>query len=484
MRVFLVSPPSLSLPSALRLSPPLGLAYVASYLEAHGHEVEVLDAALSGLNRREERGGLVRVGLTPREVRRRAEAWGAEAVGVSCVSSTLAGEVEALVRELGETGARVVVGGVHASLKPEEVVAWGADFAVVGEGEETMRELAEVLERGGSPGRVRGIAWRRGKKIIRNPPRPLIRDLDSLPFPAWHLFPLQEYSRVKGHAAAVRGRAAPVLTSRGCPNRCLFCSVPLVWGCWRARSPANVVEEIEWLVERWGTEEVHFEDDNLSLDRERMRGICREMVRRGVEVCWATPNGIDVRTLTADLLEEMRRAGCYFLSFGLEHGDPLFRERMGKLFSPSHVRRVVRKARELGIWTHAFFMVGWPWETRESLERTLKFAEEVGVDFATFSFPVPFPGTPLERLWEELGLEKPNLTLSPLFFPQVDLESLKAGELRSWLERASLRFQVRVLLRWLRSPGELLGRLRSAEDLRFLSRLAGHFGKEVMRRYG
>lgn len=321
--------------------------------------------------------------------------------------------------------------------------------------------------------------------MVRNPPRPPLRDLDSLPFPAWHLFPMEGYFRVKGHAAAVRGRVAPLLTSRGCPNRCIFCSVPLVWGgCWRARSPENVVEEIEWLVEGWGVEEVHFEDDNLSLDRERMRGICREMVRRGVEVDWATPNGIDVRTLTEDLLEEMRRAGCYFLSFGLEHGDPLFRERMGKLYSPSHVRKIVKRAKELGIWTHAFFMVGWPWETGESLERTLRFAEEVGVDFATFFAVVPFPGTPLEGLWEELGLEKPELALSPFFRPQVDLEGLGKEELGKWLERASLRFQLRVLLRWSRHPGELLARLGSAEDLRFFLRLARHFSGEVARRYG
>ncbi|TDA31763.1 MAG: hypothetical protein DSO03_04235 [Hadesarchaea archaeon] len=308
--------------------------------------------------------------------------------------------------------------------------------------------------------------------------------MDLLPFPAWHLFPLDEYFEVKGHAAATRGRVAPVLTSRGCVNRCIFCSVPLVWGCWRARSPANVVEEIEWLVEKWGVEEVHFEDDNLSLDRERMKGICREMVRRRVEVDWATPNGIDVRTLTADLLEEMRKAGCYWLSFGLEHGDPLFRERMGKSFQPSHVKRIVKRAKELGIWTHAFFMVGWPWETKESLERTLRFAEEVGVDFATFFVVVPFPGTPLERLWEELGLDKPDLALHSQFHPQVDLETLRAEELGRWLEKASLRFQTRRLLHWFRSPGELLSRFKSVEEVRFFLRLVRHFAEEVVGRYG
>ncbi|MEM2978445.1 MAG: radical SAM protein [Candidatus Hadarchaeales archaeon] len=484
MKVFLVNPPSLSLPTALRISPPLGLAYVASYLEAHGHEVVVLDATLSARRGKREEGGLVRVGMTPGEIRRKVEAWGAEVVGVSCVSSTLRGEVATLVREVRKTGAKVVVGGVHASLRPEEVVTDGADFAVVGEGEETMLELVETLEREGSPHRVKGVVWKKGGKVVRNPPRPPLRELDSLPFPAWHLFPMEEYFRVKGHAAAVRGRVAPVLTSRGCVNHCIFCSVPLVWGCWRARSPANVVEEIEWLVERWGVEEVHFEDDNLSLDQERMRGICREMVRRKVEVDWATPNGIDVRTLTTDLLEEMRRSGCYCLSFGLEHGDPLFRERMGKLLQPSHVRRIVKKAKELGIWTHAFFMVGWPWETKESLERTLRFAEEVGVDFATFFAVVPFPGTPLERVWEKRGLDKPDLSFHPQFQPQVDLETLRAEELGRWLEKASLRFQTRVFFRWLRSPSELLARLRSAEDVQFFFRLVRHFAGEVVRRYG
>ncbi|MEM1981974.1 MAG: radical SAM protein [Candidatus Hadarchaeales archaeon] len=484
MRVFLINPPSLFLPGAFRVSPPLGLAYVASYLEAHGHEVEVLDATLSGWNRRKEQGGLVRVGLTPQEIRKKMEAWGAEVVGISCVSSTLAEEVAVLAKELRKTGVKVVVGGVHASLKPEEMIAKGADFAVVGEGEATMLELAETLERGGSLHRVRGIVWKEGEKVVKNPSRPLLQNLDSLPFPAWHLFPMEGYFEVKGHAASVRGKVTPVLSSRGCVHHCIFCSIPLVWGCWRARSPANVVEEIEWLVEKWGIEEIHFEDDNLSLDRERMRKICREMVKRKTEVEWATPNGIDVRTLTIDLLEEMKKAGCYFLSFGLEHGDPLFRERMGKSFSPSHVRRIVKKAKELGIWTHAFFMVGWPWETKESLEKTLKFAEEMEVDFATFFVVVPLPRTPLEKLWEELGLEKPDLTFHPQFRPQVDLETLRAEELGRWLKRASLRFQANRFLRWLRSPNELFKKLKSAKDLIFFFRLSRHFAGEVMRRYG
>jgi magnesium-protoporphyrin IX monomethyl ester (oxidative) cyclase len=244
-----------------------------------------------------------------------------------------------------------------------------------------------------------------------------------------------------------------------------------------------VVDEVEELVEGWGVDEVHFEDDNLTLDRERMRGICREMVRRGVEVDWATPNGVEVGTLTEDLLEEMRRSGCYSLSFGLEHGDPLSRRRIGKDFSPSHVRRIVRRAKELGIWTHAFFIVGWPWETEESLERTLRFAEEVGVDFATFFVAVPFPGTPLERLWEELGLEKPDLPLRPQFRPVVDLETLKAEELGRWLKRSHRRFHARRLLRLL-SSRELSWRLRSLPDLLFLLRLIRHFREELLGRYG
>ena len=484
MRVLLVNPPLLFPPSEpVRASLPLGLAYVASFLEAHGHEVEVLDALGSGWRRRERvEGGLVRVGVGEEEMRRRME--GFEIVGVGCSFSPLVGETLRVVGMAREAGAKVVVGRLHASLRPEEVVEGGADFVVVGEGEETMLELVEAVEKGGSPARVRGLVFKRGGKTVGTPPRPLLRDLDALPFPARHLFPLEEYFRIRSHAAATRGRRVTgVVTSRGCPRRCIFCSVQAMWGGWRARSPANVVDEVEELVEGWGVDEVHFEDDNLTLDRERMRGICREMVRRGVEVDWATPNGVEVGTLTEDLLEEMRRSGCYSLSFGLEHGDPLFRRRIGKDFSPSHVRRIVRRAKELGIWTHAFFIVGWPWETEESLERTLRFAEEVGVDFATFFVAVPFPGTPLERLWEELGLEKPDLPFRPQFRPVVDLETLKAEELGRWLKRSHRRFHARRLLRAL-SSRELSWRLRSLPDLLFLLRLIRHFREELLGRYG
>jgi len=485
MRVLLVNPPSLFLPSEpVRASLPLGLAYVASFLEAHGHEVEVLDALGSGLKHREKaEGGLIRVGMGEGEMRRRMEEF--ELVGVGCSFSPLVGETLRVVRLAKEAGARVVVGGLHASLRPEEVIKGGADFVVVGEGEKTMLELVETLEGRGSLARVRGLVFRRGGGLVRNPPRPPLRNLDALPFPARHLFPLEEYFRVRSHAAATRGRRVTgMVTSRGCPHRCLFCSVWVMWRGWRARSPANVVDEVEELVKRWGVDEVHFEDDNLTLDPDRIRGICREMARRGLRVDWATPNGVEVGTLTEELLEEMRRSGCYSLSFGLEHGDPLFRRRIGKNYSPSHVRRIVRRAKELGIWTHAFFIVGWPWETEESLERTLRFAEEVGVDFATFFVAVPFPGTPLERLWEELGLEKPDLPLHPQFRPVVDLETLKAEELGRWLRRSHRRFHARRILRTLSSPRELFWRLRSLPDLLFLLRLIRHFREELLGRYG
>jgi magnesium-protoporphyrin IX monomethyl ester (oxidative) cyclase len=482
MKVLLVNPPSLFPSSEVpRASLPLGLAYIASSLETRGHEVEVLDAFVSGWKNRRRMGEVVRVGMGEEEIRSRME--GFELVGVSCSFSSSASEALKTARLAREAGAKVVVGGVHASVRPEEVVEGGADFAVVGEGEETMLELVGKLERGESPSRVRGIVLRRGKRVVRNPPRPLLRNLDILPFPARHLFPMEEYFRVEGRAAASRGKATGMITSRGCPRRCFFCTIPVVWGCWRGRSPRNVVDEVEELVEEWGIEEVHFEDDNLTADGRRMRGICREMVRRKVGVSWAAPNGVEVGTLTSGLLEEMRRSGCYWLSFGLEHGDPLFRRRVGKFFSPSHARRVVRKAKELGIWTHAFFIVGWPWETKESLEKTFRFAEEVGLDSASFFAAIPLPGTPLERLWGKLGLETPDLVFHPHFRPMVDLETLKAEELGRWLKKAHRKFHIRRFLHWLESPRELLGRLGSVRDLLFFLRLARHFAGEMARRY-
>jgi len=430
---------------------PLGLGYLSAVLRQAGHEVVLLDPEAS------------RLGDDAIAVRLRS--FGPRLVGITCATPTFpAARRLAVVVRSAVPGAVVILGGVHATALPGAVLAQAPEIDLVGlgEGEETVVELAARLADGPLPpdvlAGIPGIAWRdRGEPKV-NAMRPWIRDLDALPFPARDLADFDDYVP---HAHNRRGRrATTAISSRGCPYPCVFCASHVVLGRgFRCHSPEYVVGEIEHLVRNHGVDQVIYNDDVFTTNRARDERICELILQRNLRVSWfcfARADGV-----TPDLLRLMKRAGCYSVGFGIESGDPGVLKAIRKNETVDQMRQAVGWANAAGLKTQCFFVFGNPGETPEAVERTIRFSIELSPALAFFNMMVPYPGTeafracfgeqgpPLDRVrWEDWVAVGPHAAVTVPGLPP--LERLVAD--------ANRRFYLR--------PGQVLRMLAHASNVR------------------
>ncbi|MGC8962258.1 MAG: B12-binding domain-containing radical SAM protein, partial [Candidatus Bathyarchaeia archaeon] len=272
------------------------------------------------------------------------------------------------------------------------------DFVVVGEGEYTTLDLLRTLAEGRTPEDVEGIAFRREGRVVETPRRAYITDLDSIPFPARHLLPMDKYKILGKNMTVIH-----LVSSRGCPFRCIFCSSSAMFGkLFRARSIANVIAEIEHSLKQYKTRNIEFIDDTFTFNRSRVLEFCDEVRRRGLDISWGCSSRID--TINKEMMEKMREAGCSIIFFGVESASQKTLNLIGKGVTVERAVKVINWAREAGIETLASFVIGFPWETIDDMKRTIRFAKKLKPDFVEFSVATPYPGTPLYELAKEKGL--------------------------------------------------------------------------------
>jgi len=493
LKVLLIYPP-LSLGSYERpiVVPPLGLAYIGAVLERANHKVEILDTIALNWRISIKIKDRIHLGQEWKDISNEIKRSKPDVVGISCpfsCQSENAHKVAELVK-IYDADVPVIMGGAHPSTLPEMVLQdQNVNYVVIGEGETTMLNFLERWSNGASMKDIDGFAYKESGEIVTNPKNKFIEDIDSLPLPARHLLPMSEYFNAKAaHGPELmRSPFTSMITSRGCPFNCVFCSIHNIWGHkWRARSPENVLLEIEHLIDTYNIREVHFEDDNLTLDKRRMEKICDMILDRGLDVKWTTPNGVAIWTLDKKLLQKMKKSGCYKLCFGIESGDAETLKFIGKPIDLTYARKVIQWANELGIWTHGFFVIGFPYESKISIDRTLKYAIESDLDFASFFIATPLPRTRLLEVVTKEGLiEKDpdwadqdvfNATLDTRFFTSKEINSLQKSLYVSFLRKRILnglqprKFAVR------------LRKIRSIEDLLFLSRLLDRFVQIIERK--
>ena len=412
MRVCLINPPRIQ-PKVWgkpNIVPPIGLAYVAAVLEKD-HDVCIIDAPTEGrLNLQEVDGTTYRVGLSNEEIAGRVERWSADVVVIEIPFSgwaKAAFEVASAVKDVDET-IITVLDGLHPSARPEDCLAnSNVDFVVIGEPENTVFELVDALEKDTVDFKdIRGIGFVKDGVPVFASPRTAIEDLDSLPFPARHLLPMDQYFEAVKETP-LRGQVSKpwtlVVTSRGCPYNCVFCTHHVVWGRkWRGRSPENVVDELEKVIFAYGVKQVDFLDDNMTLDRERMERICDLIVERGLHFEWFTPNGVRADTLDEKLLRKMKRAGCKKIRVAPESGvQSVVDEIIGKHLDLKSVEHAVALCKKVGIKVGCFFVIGLIGETKEDIKATINFAyklRQIGAESFVFSIATPVYGT---RLYEQ-----------------------------------------------------------------------------------
>jgi anaerobic magnesium-protoporphyrin IX monomethyl ester cyclase len=394
MKVLLINPfverMHRELAYAENFRPPLGLAYCAAVLEAAGHEVRILDALVLGM-----RGPAL-----ARELR----GFGPELVGLSVYSPTRyeAFRTAALVRATLGPRVPVVVGGPHVSVTAEDTLRHvpAIDFVVVGEGEETLLELVQRLEAGEDPLGVAGLVGRDGEDLVEGPPRGNVERLDELPRPARHLLPMRRYgTRMPSTDLA----CTTLLSSRGCPARCTFCTRDWFSRQTRMHSPDYMLAEIEEVSARWGLRGFIFQDDTFTLNKRRIFELCEELRRRDLGVRWLATTRVDC--LSRELMQAMKDAGCRVLTFGAESMNPETLRWLKKGFTVEQVRQAVAWAREVGLTVRCSYLVGIGEETEEDLRRSIREARalEVSKLKANVGLSV-YPGTPLHPMAVEAGV--------------------------------------------------------------------------------
>jgi radical SAM superfamily enzyme YgiQ (UPF0313 family) len=405
-RIALIRPPAVSSLHSYSVAvvPPLGLAYIAAALESAGHQVHVIDAlGEAPLERHPSAHPLLLAhGLTIAEVVARIPS-DVQGIGVSVMFSQQWPHVAALVRAIRTAfpGVPIFVGGEHATATWEYLLEEhpGVTLCALGEGEETAVDIAAWIAGRRSLEDIPGIAFRLDGRPYRTEARRRLRDIDAIPRPAWHLFPLDNYlSKGFGHGVN-RGRSIPMLATRGCPYRCTFCSSPDMWTTrYYARSPSSVVDEISDYVERYGISNVDFEDLTAFVDRKWILAFCAELERRQLHISYQLPSGTRSEALDSEVLAALWRSGCRNLTYAPESGSPTTLERIKKKVRPERVMESMRIAKNLGVNIKANLMIGFPEETRRDLFRTIRFglrAAWIGVDdIPLFPFS-PYPGSSL-----------------------------------------------------------------------------------------
>lgn len=419
--------------------PPLGLAYIAGSLERAGHNVKIIDAIAENLTRNEVEEKII--GFKPR------------VVGVTCMTPTIRGALEAC-RIAKECGAIVVIGGVHLEAYPRETLSYDfIDYGIIGEGEESVIELLDAIENSKSVDGIRGLVYKKNNEIELNLPR-IVEKIDEIPFPARHLLPMEKYNSIISLYPMTT-----MITMRGCPFRCGFCFKRETDKMIRVRNYMKVVDEMEYVVKQFKVKEIMFYDDTFTCNKSHVIDICNEILRRGLRVKWETPTRVDV--IDDNLLRLMKKAGCKRLRFGVESGDPGILKLMNKNIDIEMVKKAVRMTQMSGIEVFGYFIIGYANDTPETMQRTINLAKELNCDLVMFTVATPCPKTHLYYLalekkvvdcdyWREFTLGKINYRF-PYFVADAD----------NWVRKAYQSFYFRP-----RYIFKQLFKIRSWDDIK------------------
>ena len=457
-RILLLFPPIVEHSTSLKpCLPPLGISYLGAFLRKD-YEVALLDTFVEGfftevpLDRR-----FSRTGLRYEEIDERIARFRPDLLGITCLFSTHFPIIRELCRKAKrlDPGLVTATGGAHPTFLARECMAEAPelDFIALGEGEPAISALLKALETGADLAGVDGIAYRENGEVRVSDGHHYIQDLDALPFPAFALLPLPKYERIniQCNQTSRNKKNLPVITSRGCTARCTFCSSAQFWGRRnRPRSAENVLEEVASRVDRYGTREIQFLDDNITLQPDRAKAIFQGMIDRNLRLEWSTPNGVALWTLDEEMVRLMKASGCYELVLAIESGSQeVLSSIIRKPLLQRKVEEAVRVIKSCGIQTHSFFIVGFPGETKEQIRQTFSFPRKLDLDRAVFFIFTPQPGTELTETCRREGLIPPDFGFGDLSYAWSVFQSdeFSSAELERWVASENLRFNFRLLFR-------------------------------------
>lgn len=435
--ILLVSPPVYE---TRQLTPDIGLGFIASALRENLYRVDFIDVK--------------RDGVTLMELAERVRQGNYFMVGVKVFSSFVreANEVMAVVKKV-LPDVKIVIGGPHPSYAQGEALLScpQADVAVIGEGDGAIVELAHCFEKGKSISDVEAICYRDGDSVRVNPKKTFI-NVEELPLPAWDLMDPRLYGKFESLWFFCKGKnIAPVSAGRGCPFRCSFCSDFILSGKKvRYRKIESVIEEIERLHTIYGVDEIHLTDSIFTMSKSYVYKFCESLIKKNLRIRWATPYGTRLDTLDAPMLRVMEQSGCYGTSVGIESGSRRMLEFMKKGISLEKIREKINLIKKTtNFLVQGFFILGYPTETRETMQETIDFACGLPLDMAMFS---PFRATPGTEIAQYLKENEPEFT--PDWGSQTvekvayHPRGISADELTQWNKKAYRAFYLRPSVMW------------------------------------
>ena len=434
------------------VTPPLGIAYLAAVVIEEGYRAKLIDA----LGEAPDEISLYRDGFSLRgfnfEQIIREIPKDADLVGISNLFTFAFPMVLDLAREIKKKrDIPIVLGGAHPSATPSETLRnEQIDYVIMSEGEQTILDLLKVLDGKKKENELDGFAWKEKGVVRVNPKTKLIENLDKIPFPRRDLLPMENYFKAREAHGTVNERWTPLISSRGCPYECTFCSSRLWLRRWRVRSAKNVVDEIEECIENFRIKDFHFEDENLTISKERTIEICDEIKDRNLDIIWQTPNGIRASATDNEMLIRMKEAGCKHITVAPESGSKrVLEEVIRKHQNLDDVTRVVRLAKRIDLKSAAYFILGLPGETLEDIEMTMDYSAKLakeGLDEVVFSMFIPLPGSELYDKLKAEGKLNHNYedlaAIGDLNKAASWSEHVSSEQLQKLRRRAYLRFHI------------------------------------------
>ncbi len=389
MNVLLINPPIREHAPPVHF--PLGLAYIATVLRKVGFKITVLDINAHRYSKEEVVAAIQKIDF--------------DIVGIGGMV-TVYKYVKWLVPELkaAKPNAKVILGGSLASSIPDFVIEKikQLDAIVLGEGEITAVELFNALKSNKKPEGILGVWYRDEKKICKNEPRPLIKNIDEVPFPSYDLFPVEVYSKYAAHESGFRKRMN-MISTRGCPFGCRFCYHLFGRSMYRTRSPENIIEEIKMLYKDYEIKNISFADDNLTANRPRLIKFCELLANEKLDLTWSCLGRAD--SIDEEILNLMKAAGCNYIGFGIESGSQKILNNMNKAIKLDTVKKAVELTRKAGIAANGTFIFGYPGEDDSTIRETINFCKELDMS-PDFFIITPYPGTPIYYEAIEKGLIK------------------------------------------------------------------------------
>jgi anaerobic magnesium-protoporphyrin IX monomethyl ester cyclase len=442
IKITIINPPIVE-QGSISTTIPLGIAYLAGYSRAKGVNVKLIDGLGEKLNQRNHwKDKTYYVGMSFDEIVDKIDADN----DFICLSANFSVQQRMhleIIKRIKQKfpGIIIIVGGNDSTLHPEPYINNGVDFAILGEGENTLYELISKVKNEEDYTDIDGLAFiDEHNQFKKNPKTKFIQNLDEIPFPARDLLPLEKYWKKKYSHGPIKNKYTPIASSRGCPLSCAYCSSIIFWQRkWRARSPNNFVDEVEECYTKFGITDFEFEDDVFSFKMQRAVDICEEIIRRGLgsKIRWTTPNGIRPDGMTREILKTFKKSGCNYLVFAPESGSQrLLREVYNKFINLDLIADMVKVCHEIGIPVAAFIIIGLPAQTDEDYRLTKEYIKrlarnglnEVGV------WPVfPYPNTPITQKYfpdYEQRLEEDNTGMSlPKWYPNREDVAKRINEM-------------------------------------------------------